>query len=633
MREWGEFRRALMRRIIICMGFGVKARKPRLQGEQGQVAILFALVFTFMFVIFAFVVDFGHLINTKINLQIAADTAAYAGAAWQARQLNRISMVNYHMRQDVKEMAMRAQVTHVRHNRNFPHGSSFYNGGNGAPRGLFPFMCQQAHGYVSISGVKYDPSTNLCKNASPETGGLPPIVVPPVIAAFDPFAVAISKYIGELQKASDRECRAAATDNRSLANHFVNVFARRSDYHLRQIQALEEWLNQVGNEGQGSSHPLVKAAEESARRNLSLAAQDEFKFEILQPRGREYVRLEPLRMRGTMFYYDFSTQGSGCVGVPSFLDFDNVTAGVTKSQDILTYFAVQLTAKPKMLFMPARWIEDGFPELTAIAAAKPFGGRLGPDATGDPLLPIPNRPGNNNRAINFSFKPNDNLGMINQKMLAFFDAIHPFNGKGNPEGNQRTGWPDANKGDDLRFPLQAIRSPTVFDSLFYSIFPDPNANDANLERFAEVLYPDYLEAAGPNNELLNSPSSVTAAYLPQAVGSRNRGSGWVQINADPTGVNDSYSGYSEESPSSHSVLLANRLPIVGGKEREFGFATAEMIHSGWAPQGSAGRIGYSVKFVGIDALRRTIQVRSGSSGLSNISNPPTGFPAEWNIFH
>jgi len=338
------------------MGLGVnrKIAVSRRRAESGQVAVLFALVFTFMFVIFAFVVDFGHLINTKINLQIAADSAAYAGAAWQARQLNRISQVNFHMRQDVKEMAMRTQVTHVRHNRNFPHGSGFYNGGNGAPRGLFPFMCQQAHGYVSISGVKYDPATNLCKNASPETGGLPPIVVPPVIASFDPFAVAISRYIGELQKASDRECRAAATDNRALAEHFAAVFARRSEYHLRQIQALQDWMNRVGNEGQGSDHPLVEAAEESARRNLSLAAQDEFKFEILQPRGREYIRLEPLRMRATLFYYDFSTQGSGCVGVPAFLDFDNMIAGVAKSQEILTYFAVQLTAKPKMLFMPQK---------------------------------------------------------------------------------------------------------------------------------------------------------------------------------------------------------------------------------------------------------------------------------------
>ena len=72
------------------------------RNTRGQVAILFALVFTFLFVLFAFVVDFGHLIQNKMNLQIAADAAAYAGAAWQARALNQMGAVNYHMRQDYK---------------------------------------------------------------------------------------------------------------------------------------------------------------------------------------------------------------------------------------------------------------------------------------------------------------------------------------------------------------------------------------------------------------------------------------------------------------------------------------------------------------------------------------------------
>src|SRR5258708_6884693 len=96
--------------------------------EKGQVAILFALVFTFMFVLFCFVVDFSQIVNNRINLQIAADSAAYAGAAWQARMLNALAQVNYHLRQDVKEFAMRVNVTHQRHNRNYPRGGQFING-------------------------------------------------------------------------------------------------------------------------------------------------------------------------------------------------------------------------------------------------------------------------------------------------------------------------------------------------------------------------------------------------------------------------------------------------------------------------------------------------------------------------
>ncbi|MFM8314158.1 MAG: TadE/TadG family type IV pilus assembly protein, partial [Deltaproteobacteria bacterium] len=192
-----------------------------LKNQRGQVAILFALVFTFMFVLFAFVVDFSHLINNKINLQIAADTAAYAGAAWQARTLNRIGQVNYHLRQDFKELAMRVNVLHTRHNRNFPRGNGFISGGNVDSRSLSyrPFVCQQAHGYQSLAGVTYSQQTNLCANADPSVGGLPPIVVPPVIAGFDPFQVALNEQLKRIRDIADTQCRAAAVDNGELVRH------------------------------------------------------------------------------------------------------------------------------------------------------------------------------------------------------------------------------------------------------------------------------------------------------------------------------------------------------------------------------------------------------------------------------
>ena len=99
------------------------------------------------------VVDFGHLVNNKINLQNAADAAAYAGAAWQARALSNLGQMNYYLRQNLKELAMRTQVTHLRHNRNFPRGGAYYNGGGGTPN-TEPFICQQAHGYTALSGLK-----------------------------------------------------------------------------------------------------------------------------------------------------------------------------------------------------------------------------------------------------------------------------------------------------------------------------------------------------------------------------------------------------------------------------------------------------------------------------------------------
>lgn len=605
-------------------------------GERGQVAILFALVFTFLFILFAFVVDFGHLVQSKINLQIAADSAAYAGAAWQARTLNKIAMVNYHLRQDLKELAMRVNVTHLRHNRNFPRGQQFFQGGDSAPT-VDPFICQQAHGYTAISGLQYASNTNLCRNADPSTGGLPPIVVPPVIAAFDPFAVAVTQQISRIQQAAEQECAAAADDNRILAQHLVNVFTARSRFHANQVNELATWLNQVTNENpESSDHPVVAAARESARKNLSLANQDEFSIEILQPRTREYIKLEEHVARATMFYINFQNEGGGgCVGRPGFLDFDRMTTGFTKDAGTVTYFAVKLTAKPKLLFMPSRWAEDGFPELTAYASAKPFGSRIGPDGTTDQLVPIPNRPGNNSRLLNFSFKFNDNLGIYNTKMMALFDALHPFNGAGRPDGNQNTGWPEPDRSENLKLALQAIRAPTIFDALMFTTFPDPGTfkNQDYLEpQYADVLYPDYLQAADARtNALLELPRPRTPAYFPNAVGPN----GYIKINADGTGGGGPYDRfrYGEERLASHSITSASVLGEIRNPN-DYGWASPDMIHSGWAPEGRPGRIGYSVKFIGMDALYRTLRVRQNNSGTEGeIQNKPTGDPNIENIYH
>src|SRR4051794_7304290 len=59
---------------------------------------------------FAFVINTGMLVNAKINLQNAADLAAYAGAAVQARQLTQISYLNYEMRRQWKKFLFRIYI-------------------------------------------------------------------------------------------------------------------------------------------------------------------------------------------------------------------------------------------------------------------------------------------------------------------------------------------------------------------------------------------------------------------------------------------------------------------------------------------------------------------------------------------
>ncbi len=615
------------------MNMGVRHYKRHSHGgERGQVAILFALIFTFMFILFAFVMDFGHLVNTKINLQLAADSAAYSGAAWQANTMNRLGMINYHIRQDVKELAMRTQVTHLRHNLNFPRGTEFINGGPQTPN-TEPFICQQAHGYVSLSGRRYEPNTNLCRNASPQVGGLPPIVVPPVIASFDPFARALQAQIRKIADAANEECRAAADDNRILAQHLIDTYSRRTQFHAQQMRQIGDWLNEVGGGqiSENDTHPIRKVAYESARRNLAFANRDGFQIEIMPPTGNEYLRLEEHKLNAAIFYVNFNVVGDGCVGRPNLIEFNDMVGSLTKTPEIITYFTVKLTSKPRMLFMPQAWVDAAFPTMEAFASAKPFGSRIGPDPQIDTLMPTANRPGNNNKMVNISFIPGERLGIMNTKLMALFDALHPFNGVPRPDGNRQSGWPDPGKPGNLRTVLQMIHSPSIFDAMFYPVFPNPNDQNDYLEpEYAEANYPDYLESAEPNGNIIQSREPTTARYFPV---SGNRGEGWIKIDAKGS-ASGAYGNYSDEGPESHALTSAVGLPFINeGNAAEFGFATKDMIHSGWTPTNHKGRIGYSVKFIGLDALMGKLFVKQSNGGRGPIANKPSGDENLARIYH
>lgn len=607
-----------------------------LKSERGQVAILFALVFTFMFVLFAFVVDFAQLINNKMNLQIAADMAAYTGAAWQARTLNKIGQVNYHLRQDFKELAMRVNVTHARHNREFPKGTGFIRGGN-AQSSHQPFVCQQAHGNRSLAGVQFQPITNLCANADPRSGGLPPIVVPPVIAGFDPFQVALNQQLTRIRDIADTQCRAGATDNRALVNHLADIYIKRSQFHASQVRELETFLNEDLNSEQpneNSRHPLLKTVYETVRRNLSSSNRQDIKIEILRPNGNRYVELDEYSTNAKLFYYNFSTAGSGCVAVPQKTDFIPIVAGFEKNQEIMTYFAIKVSATPRLLFMPAKWIESGFPKLEAFAAAKPFGSRIGPKKTTDFLVPTPGRPNNTNPMVNFSFIPNDNLGILNTKRLALFDRFHPYNSAGFPDGNQISGWPEPDRANN-RSALQLARAPTIFDAIFYTVFPDPGSNINNDYEEADqalALFPDFLEASAPDNTLINIPAMGGNTPYYRNLSSQNKGPGWIQVNAPPDGGTD-YGSYAREQLGSHSTTGVTGFEFVSENPNDFGFATKEQIHSGWTPRGEKGRIGYSVKFVPFDGLMRFLEVEGTSGGKVPLANRPTGDPNLNKILH
>ena len=107
---------------------------------------------------FDFAINTGLLITAKISVQNAADAAAYAGAATQARQLNAISYLNYDMRRQYKKFLFRYVFVGSLGSPGFPQSTlpgapppnpdgtynflkqDYSNSTNGAPAHLLPIQ-------------------------------------------------------------------------------------------------------------------------------------------------------------------------------------------------------------------------------------------------------------------------------------------------------------------------------------------------------------------------------------------------------------------------------------------------------------------------------------------------------------
>src|SRR4051812_20937637 len=111
-----QFPTPLDRFIMLCENWRIASQKSGddifrgKRSESGQASVMIGMIVATFMLFFAFVINTGMLVNAKINLQNAADLAAYAGASVQARQLNNIAYLNYEMRRQYKKFIFRYYV-------------------------------------------------------------------------------------------------------------------------------------------------------------------------------------------------------------------------------------------------------------------------------------------------------------------------------------------------------------------------------------------------------------------------------------------------------------------------------------------------------------------------------------------
>jgi hypothetical protein len=437
---------------------------------SGQISIVAAaLMGTTFFLFFAFVVNTGMLVHAKINLQNAADVAAYAGAASQARHLENIGILNYELRRQYKRFLFRYYVIGNLTRPNEPAGGEYrfgaYRSGTN-PRQFvnlgIPAVC-----------LEFKKNDNYCAIYD-----LQPVTAPDNPFFLDAIGQALKEVLDNIEQIRKRNCSGLSQANilalylwlyntnpdgsgNLISSTFNDPETRqalrtlpaitkglgvvpRNLITLQRIKTLEKIVNMPAERGVTSdgvrsleqkpnpmTYERTVLAFKSAERTLggSLFPEGKFQMDELLPSGaKPLLELEPLFSSFTTYAtYIAATDGNAktdCKQRLLSIPIRDTTLPVGASKvGPTTYYAVRVRGTPNLLFNPFNLT------LEAFAAARPFGARLGPAAAAglnseffiqkDPIPPanLGSVGSMTGGSPNMAFRPGDSLGLYNTALF------------------------------------------------------------------------------------------------------------------------------------------------------------------------------------------------------------------------
>lgn len=716
-----------MRGLAKNMGFlGENLKtKHRSHGKnvRGQVSIFMAMMLLTFLLFFAFVMNVGMLVNAKINLQNAADLAAYAGAATQARQLSQIGMLNYEMRRQYKKFLFRYYVIGNMAQREFPRtgtappanikydwkpnsGSPFNFGG--------PVVCLTLRDRVPAGGAANTANDNYCaQNLLPKIGAPPPV-------PGDPISAILAQNLGRLEDARRQNCEAIGDVNRnvlsfwlyntdpnfvSISNSYSNdpamvdrlnaykgiasglglvpklllinqrIKTLAADYinsppvvgiNARALQAMEADLDPAVYE---RTIQAYKSAFFTLGENTFLG--DTITMDEIMP--EKLIELGEIQTQFDAFAVEFEYKTTGCLSYLTPVMVPKTTIGVYKKPDSLTYYAVKLKAKARLLFSPFRDFKGI--DLEAFAAAQPFGSRIGPDVN---LIPnefqetgasrmmgngIPDFDPPCNRVgtpcsgdfPNLAFDAGKNMNWKNSFALhQYFQQLVASGGTG---ALQITA-------NELARALKAATAPNPRESSFYLVANDLDANRGFPSDSSSVVGDD----GDPFVKFFDNDHRVHRIFAPFAKGAGNYENvkeaiktsiGNLNVEPPPgtvfdatkfknalvTGISDYLDGIKNGGPGDGGEDLyfyqigdpffynppAPGLPAQAiSLPQDLMIRSPISVRNSWnsfkdAPRAAAGRVGYSVKHVSFQALQNP-------QGLGLCTNPGGGACTSWTNF-
>lgn len=370
---------------------------------------------TFIF-FFAFVINTGMLVNAKINLQNAADLAAYAGASVQARQLTQISFLNYEMRRQWKKLLFRLYVVGNMAQDMFPHQPGQTGPMKYQPNASPPIVDYQVPTTCIIFNNQDDPChlTELPKIAAPPHQYLDAITETLIaqIESIESIRKDNCKKMSNINlilnmfwlfnadpSISAQNLTSLSGDHQNIARviqglaYGLGIVPREMILRYR-IRTLNDYVQAKANMGINKSgvDRLLNAVDPAANERTIQAfysayytlgnhtfPEGSITLDELLPgnaNGSNILLLKDIKTKFDTWGIVWTTDSDGCHARIAPISITHpLTVGVYKDPSILTYYAIRLNATARLMFSPF-----GDLEMHAYSAAQPFGSRIGPSA-------------------------------------------------------------------------------------------------------------------------------------------------------------------------------------------------------------------------------------------------------------
>lgn len=448
--------------------------------QRGQMLVVVMMMITTVIIMFGMTISVGHLVQSKINLQTSVDLASLSAASYQARHMNSMSVANYRIRAVLKFFLLDSYVTQGRFNNVFL--TDVLGGGGGTisdPIGAFS-VCQQAKNYDPVSAIGeggrgVDDSTNVCRNflGDGQSKKITPLIASP-FPGFNPIYIFINITLLQIAAEFQKSCTEWQGQNKVWADWAISRAAADTGQQAAQMtKVVNAFINDVADAGDSVMLSANGRATQSAvatfRANLvgSLmsSGSDLNSLLYLNNGADRYLGMGDLVKSEKAFGLSYVEPlwSDGCEIINNAgganATAKSMTQGYSKRPGkVISVGLVANADTPGILFWP-QGIE---PAMVAIAAAKPFGSRIGPPPSyfamegGNGFGNVATFPGDDGGKL-------QDGGFGHKAILQNAMAQLPAPGSGVPASRPK---------ESLAYQAYA---PTIFDSMYYSIFQPSSA--------------------------------------------------------------------------------------------------------------------------------------------------------------